>query len=313
VETSNTLLLVPPGGQGGMEAVGSASFTFVTEVIPPQLGKLKAMLGRCPYGTCAADKEAAQRGRPTLADLCGTVQASEREIGAALAAAHAVEVGGRWCAVAGALQEDTMDAVLDAVLEHDLSLGHLSVATLLGHLGEHAAVPDPTVVLHCLALYGAPAATAGECALDSDKVAVFRAHQLFRKAPRMAYADLMASWELSLPSIEGGFDPAKHAALLGGLALRVEPLEGVACGAGAPLAEGDEVEYFPERDLPAEPSLRFAALFAKHSLWTREALAPYISPLVPDAKAASAMLLKHTRAVIATAASDDAAPVFCAR
>lgn len=308
------MLLVPPDGKGGFEAAGSASFTLVSEVVPPQLDKLKTMLNNCPYGAekAAAGEDAVAR-RPTLDALCHTVQASEQEIRDALKVAHAVEVNGRWCAVTSTVQEETMDAILDAVLEHDLKLDVThSTSELLEYLNKHASVPDPTVVRHCLSLYGAQAEE-GKYLLDCKKVALFRVHQLFRKKPRMSYIDLMASWELSLPSLEGGFDPEKHAALLCGLALRVELSEGVACGAGKALSEGDELEYFPESDLPEDPKLRFAALFAKHPQWTREALAPYIDPLVPDAKATSALLLKHARAVIATAASGDSPPVFCAR
>ena len=314
METSNTLLLVPPDGKGGFEAIVSASFTLVSEVVPPQFDKLKTMLNNCPYGAegAAAGNDAVVQ-RPTFADLCDTVQASEQEIRDALKVAHAVEVNGRWCAVTSTIQEETMDAILDAVLEYDLKLEEAySIAELQSYLSEHASVPDPAVVRHCLSLYGAQAEE-GKYMLDSKKVALFRVQQLFQKKPRMSYEDLMASWELSLPSLEGGFDPEMHAAFLRGLALRVEHIEGVACGAGKPLSEGDELEYFPEKDLPVDPKLRFAALFAKHPQWTREALAPYIDPIVPDAKATSALLLKHTRAVIATAASGDSPPVFCAR
>jgi len=150
VETSNTVLLVPPlddaesstscqpstltdvGSEAGVangasvrfRAVGAATYTFVTEPVPPRLDQLASLLARCPYGACAGDRkasgsgsdsaaggdgvdggnggDAAALGRPTLAELCAAVQASTGEIQAALAEMHCVEVRVRvavilWC------------------------------------------------------------------------------------------------------------------------------------------------------------------------------------------------------------------------
>jgi len=427
VETSNTMLLVPPGEMSvnlspppsslqaavgidledvsspfsssspapaaapsssapscrvlpRFEADGAASFTFVTEVIAPKLSELHALLSKVPYGACTGDSGvtnsledlearrgvAQALGRPSLQDLVQSVQASEGEIRAAMRKCQALEIDGRWCSVDPAQVEETLEAVVDCVIEHDLNpyaLGlQLSHVTALVAPADGSGLFDARVVRHCLALFsqeqeqddgGCKDGNGGDevFALDRDKVAVFRAHSLFKHEGTAAegggggrggggggqcclgYDELMEKWELALPMEPGvAFDRNNFARLLKGVAVALPSSK-----QESELVVGDTVtvcaqqpsesvvfRYLPEKALSTDPVERFASLFEVCPQWTGEALSPYLEPLVAPGVSVASLLLRHTRSITAkttkvppagggTGVSSSSSPVFCAR
>lgn len=171
VETSNTMLLVPPiDGKGETEehvvfrASGASTFQFETDIMAPRLDQLEALVALCPYGACGGDAtggareslghdttSAARKGRLNFEELKARVQASEEEIRSALAVMHAIEVDGRWCSVDAEALNETFDAICGYVDSNpdDVHVDALSFSACT------AALPDadPVLIRHCLNVF----------------------------------------------------------------------------------------------------------------------------------------------------------------
>ena len=87
VETSNTMLLMPPADVperpekcARFAAAGAATFMYETEVTGPRVDQLRALLSRCPYRGAKSATSSDDNQRCTMAELSERVQASVAEI-----------------------------------------------------------------------------------------------------------------------------------------------------------------------------------------------------------------------------------------
>ncbi|TFY76699.1 hypothetical protein EWM64_g7313 [Hericium alpestre] len=64
----------------------------------------------------------------------------------------------------------------------------------------------------------------------------------------------------------------------------------------SPFASGLQILYFPQSELPTDPSARFADLFLTRSKWKAVDIAPFLADIVVDNKDRDKLLLKYARA-----------------
>ena len=122
--------------------------------------------------------------------------------------------------------------------------------------------------------------------LDMDKVAIFRAKQLFRKNETWLHTAFRNEWAQSMPSID---QTPPSPELLKGIALSV-PVK--------------KYQYFLAADLPREPKACFERVFEMQATWELGDLVPYLNHLVGPGVSQAQLLLKYTRSSVAVGSKD---------
>ncbi|CAM9239380.1 unnamed protein product [Phaeothamnion confervicola] len=313
VETSNTVLLVPPQDPEAADETNndvpfqiSAASTYQYEITrtTPSLDALTKTLNRAPYRGRDAEAGVKRSELYSLAALEALLQFSRAELICALRRLGAISIDGNWRLLESSYAENVLDRALDMIMEQDTPLDAIDTAAIAASLPQF----EPEIVAHILQQYsvggggtgggdsgsnGANAtspprakAAGACCALDLVKVARHRAHQLFRRRRERTDQELWpeddfwSEWAASMPGVE-----APELSALEGVGLRERG------EAGVPV-----FRYLPAAGLPVEPSARMAALFALRPKWRLAELRPYLGELEAQGTKLADVLLQHTRA-----------------
>jgi len=339
VETSNMMLLAPPGGRGpGILVDATASSHLEVSRAAPDLQPLRDALRGCPYpgpsagpdrnpfclrreaggdsempepSPAAAAGGAGGAGPPGLAwrDMHDVVGASDAELRQVLGDGEAVEVGGAWRYLEPGHRAELVRMLAITCVAEGWDAGRVPGAGASEVLGRDGY--DPGVAFQVLRAVSDPAdgeaeASAAAGAADTAPRGAWRvdAGRCYRAVAR-AMLERVAEWPLGdlLARLAAAVE-VPGAAPPGPGALRGEALA-VATGAGARAVR------LCEGDLPLEAGARFKALFAARERWTLAELGPYLGAVVGPGEAADAVLIRHARAT--QSAEPGGAETFSAR
>ena len=321
-ESSNALLLAPTnrkrkcteadGGDAtegdGVEVQASVSAHF--EILPtaPRTGSLVGLLSKRPYlGTRDASTVNETDARLTLAGLDRAVQASNVELRAALRAARALPVDGKWCVLDSELEIDIINNVLSHCVGQDWPLTAVPTSRcvelcLTGEDGKPVPDFDEVAIRHCLRTHSIQgseatdfdgwlaAADCAELSLDPNAICRFRARVLLRDCERWPKDRFFEFWSNELP--EGLTPDEKH---LAGLAVFLPPSE--SSSGKAADEEGIIIQALALASLSRVPKERFAALFHVKRSWSLAELEPYTRDLVDPSASTTKLVLQHARQV----------------
>lgn len=294
LSTSNSFLLLDAASGAVRETTGG-----VLEATPVRglTGRLVQLLRQCPYDGPAAPEPPAAAAL-AAASLPGIVQASDRELAAALAQHRALLVDGRYRVLGAAYVCRFFELFFPTALLEDwpYAASALSRRTVLAHFAtEHADEFAPPVLEHLLGLFEEPAcpgadastdtgtnatADADSCTLSETRVCRFFGDQLLRAKAHWELPELLRAWK----RLVGEFTPTR--AMLRGLALATEHAAG---------PEHCRLVHLAADELPETAAERFQLLFQTRPRWAYDDLLPYIEGLADSTPRLQALLLQHAR------------------
>ena len=239
-----------------------------------------------------------------------SIQMSARELRHALTKKlFAFEIDSYWRIISDEYLWDLLQDIFLTAEEHTWSLDAIPIVDLIGALTASSALDqrDLTRLSLCVAQvlrkYGhkIKAASRGGApiwGLNFGAISALLGQMLLRLKPRWTWAEFTAAIVARLPDEAKGFAIA-HALFFGHAVFsrpRKDPLSQTSEQDHALPA--DALEALSEPDLPADPRLRFRALFQKQPVWKDEELVPFIQPLVTPASDLNSLLVKHSRSVL---------------
>lgn len=245
----------------------------------------------------------------TWGALVERIQASETELLAGLRDLGALEINGRWRVLAVEYFERVLDLVLALCVEKDWPISKVPASVCVEEL-DH--LPGD-VVRHCVASQGVMDGD-GVCAFEPEKIALFRAKQLFRASKGRVRTFWQATNHPRRPlhlthAIDGAAAPAQdwelrqfQRAWAESLPEHWEVPTPMSLLANEVLLESmgsqTALKPFSVSDLPASAAPRFAALFAARPAWTMEDLEPFVRDLVASGDGVADLMLKHCRSTL---------------
>ena len=321
-ETTNSLLLLPepdspllPADEHESEVRHITNTQFYhLELLPihPVLPRLHTLLAPATYaGPELEDADTpGGLGHPdslhTTDQLLDLVQASPDQLMSGLAALHAVSIGGFWRLLDPAYAALLLDVVLTYMAIEDIPLtgGRIELDGLLASATEY----NPDALGAVLARFAVRDPNVSGWVLNPEAVALFKGIEVLGLASdEWVLSEFVAAWRDALPE---EFHACVNVELLHGHMAIAPPIDvSPAINALSPAGHS-RISLLRERDLPRDHIPRFDALFAAQSHWSRPALQPYLTPLVPPNAPVDPLLLKHTRS---TVPPDHTARVYSSR
>ncbi|KAK2721208.1 sister chromatid cohesion protein DCC1-like [Artemia franciscana] len=290
-ETSNLLLAVPelsvpqeiPESEEGrvlkiIEVRKAFQTYFELKPTKPKLKRLREMLQSRLYNGPELEMEVDSKTL-TFDELCGRIQASEKELKDALDENHAFILNGEfrildidycyrtWSLIEGVKEENSwsLNSMKKSVILESIS--HISPVYVIEAFLKrfcHISDEDEDII-----------------SLNHEEIARFFGEFLFNRNQQYSLTEFLSYWQESVP--EGVVVDIKH---LSGLAI------------AKPESQPPVIRFFPEYDLPEDVPQRFMALFAMKPKWTLEEITPYLIRLVSSSKDVNALLTKHSRASV---------------
>lgn len=318
VESTNTMMLIPPLPADTMKSSGKrprpdekteeagvvrviqgmVTCHYELTLLNPSLNPLRDLLNAVPYNGEEDEQELGmgregssqeyetKRGVFTTQRLREVIQASDSELYQNLEKINAVEIGGYWRLLHPDYDSKVFDAILDLVSEHQWATDAVSAAAVAEQLQTDFSETVSTHVLRCYSLKQDPEDDKDIFRLDVNKVALFRAIQLFVERNPYPYLLFMRQWEDVMP-----YGMVPHPDMLKGHAVVESTIPSDAD------KSGKQWSYFPVGALASEPRQRLRQLFQKRERWSFEAIAPYVADLPAPGQPLDQFLLKNTRVV----------------
>eukprot|EP00611_Tribonema_gayanum_P002395 TRINITY_DN11770_c0_g1_i1.p1 TRINITY_DN11770_c0_g1~~TRINITY_DN11770_c0_g1_i1.p1 ORF type:complete len:450 (-),score=90.08 TRINITY_DN11770_c0_g1_i1:7-1185(-) len=332
VETSNIVLLVPPGevrfekgkdspalatscsdGADGtlaphndrlLTVACASSYQLELQKAFPDLERIRAYLASCPYrGQEYEAQYSFEDSTLTLEDIQERVQLSEQELLVSLATLGALCIANRWRLLDADLVSRTNTTLLAAIAEADMSIDDIDAAALLS--AADAEGVESIVARHCLALLATPHAVDDEDSnSSSSRPPAMTAVTALDVSKVNAFVAHQLFQQRRVNEAYGN-KPWPRKDFLEDWAANVpgvEPpdetlLRGIAllevAADGAVRTEC--YRYVPAINLPVDPKERLNKLFRIKTKWPLDELVPYLEPLCGPGLKVADLLVKHLR------------------
>lgn len=265
-----------------------------------------------------------RRGLYTFQDLVQLVQASPQEIRAGLKAMGAVEVQGFWRRVDAEYLGDLLERIIYSARHQGYPLTAIPCLPVANDLSRG---DQPTIVRHCLSVYGHPVAPAadvqaseamGTWSLDATKVCIYFMDKVLAQQDGSGARDNRRKRPLTVAPAGSTARPLSEFMEQWRKAVReaaydsIEPDLGMLRGEVLVEGKGSAAVVRPLsiRQLPINAKQRFERLFAFKPQWEATELEPYLHGLQAPGQTPATLLLKFTRASQAKA---DAPTFYTAR
>lgn len=325
VETSNSVFLVPPSDSNTFKIESRISFYYELKVIPGRVEELKALLEPSQYNGSNDSSDPSKH--LSLDDIERSVQASKKEISAALNALGVVELNGKMRMVSKYASIDITTTILDTIIENNWNIESIDEQALLQQLpGDSGRI----IVRHVLSQLGteidntstSSSITSSTWKLDKRKLLRASAHLVFTSTDtlkvygdqKVPVEDFLERWAIKSPGVGSAEDLAtlvEEHALLKGIAIKEEMDTALGKGKNtqeiAPSSSSSSrvrgyYHYLPREGMSMSPVDRFGKLFAVKTGYKFDEIEPYIEDLVDHKSKDFAMaklefLLKHVRLV----------------
>lgn len=278
VETSNSVCIAPPVFDGRYIIEALKNEFFEVKQTAPRPESLREILKPSEYRGLREEDSIPASALKTRADLENCIQASPKELSAALDTLGAIVHNGFVRLMSRESLFESLQQLLGLLIEKSLPLERVPLEECI------AEIPDSDPVLMLQAAKSLGQSSDGALwAFDETKVAAATAHILFRQLVNkrtVGKAEFMAEWE--------AFTPGRGAR-------NESALEGVAISDGAL-----NFIYFPKEEVLSDPAARFKQLFDVKPKWTLSEFRPYVSDLFGydgAPKTIEELLLTYTRCV----------------
>jgi hypothetical protein len=281
VETSNTVLLVPPASKEDSDAynmvlVGNCPNYYELSKIAPRLEVLIDALKKTEY----QGKEITTTEKLlTMAEVQGIAMMSKAELAVALQALNAVVIDDYVRLISFTASIEVCKAIIEEMKIGDWDSKNVAEEIVVSSLPSY----EPTIIKHCLGIMGSQ--DGNVWCLEDEKIARQVAHAIFREMKDLGKpyirVNFLRDWELRVP---GTLRPTE--ASLGGLAISIEA-NGIC-----------SYVYTPVEEMSSTPSAFFKSLFEVKSSLSESEMSPYVEHLARTSQLQrEAILVDHTRLV----------------
>ncbi|VDB96177.1 unnamed protein product [Peniophora sp. CBMAI 1063] len=311
VLSNAVLVLTPPPGPSTLASMNvddlqpraeiQESLHEILELTPtvPKLHRLRGMLRGMEWdeGQEEGDAESddgnnqSSRKRVTYDQVKSELRASDREIERAVRDYHILIVSDALRPIAPTYLHTILELLLTYLVALSQPHDAASVVELASALeSEHDVRREVTVQI--MQWFGDVSGAKGEQLWSMDVSGVVRQIGLgllrnHRDTPAPE-SDFLGKWRTAVGDVFVN-------------EVKMDLLAGNYLSAPAPLSVSPDAElqltYFPQSELPTEPTARFADLFLVRTRWHAKEIAPFLSDIAVDSKDRDKLLLKYARAV----------------
>lgn len=304
VETSNTILLIPPSTDNNFHVSGKCSDYYELKPIFGKVDLLQDLLKPSEYK--GMTEEVSNPPTPdnliTLLHLQKTIQASVTELDDALAKLNIVEINGYIRLLSRSAVYEYAEALFNQLIENDWAIGNLYEDLCMRGMPKDTDVLILRRVLSSLGERVEEEESNRACwRLDKDKVLRLSAQIVFTRQALSASSaeaviievgDFLQRWSNQSP-VSDHLEPLADA-LLRGIALKV----GGDLGPNSKAAAAScFYRYLPVETMPKEVAGRLQQLFTAKGRLTLQQIEPYLEDIVAAADKRQETLLQHCRVV----------------
>lgn len=290
VETSNSILLVPPSKDSNFFVSGICSDYYELKQVEGKLDKLHDILKLCEYKGITDEimHPPIKENLHTLQELRAITPASQKEFDDALQNLDIVEINGFVRLLSRSALLEYSESVFNYIIESDLTIDNIDENLCIAGIPKDS---DPLILRRVLA-------SLGECEVSSDgrniwnldkrKVLRMSAHIIFsnHSSSKLSVEEFLSLWSARSPVADNVVPLAES--LLRGVALKVSSSDS--------KASSPAFLYVPLELLPKDIGGRLQHLFSKQPKLSKEMIEPYLEDLVAPQKLEET-LLKHCRVV----------------
>eukprot|EP01036_Dinobryon_divergens_P030394 gene30394-39634_t len=302
VETSNTILLIPPSKDNNFHVSGICSDYYELKPIFGKVDLLQDLLKPSEYKgmTEEVNNPPTPESLLTLLHLQRTIQASVTELDDALKKHNIVEINGYIRLLSRSAVFEYAEALFNQLIENDWAIGNLDEDLCMRGMPRDTDVLILRRVLSSLGERMEDEGSHRACwSLDKDKVLRLSAQIVFTRQAMSAspteavlieVGDFLQRWSNQSP-VSDQLEPLADT-LLRGIALKVSG----DLGPNSKAATSYFYRYLPVETMSKEVAGRLQQLFTAQSRLTLQQIEPYLEDIVAADKRQET-LLQHCRVI----------------
>lgn len=280
---------------------------YELECIQPKFQRLRDIL----YGSILTDVNADSATVDsdntnklyTYNDLLALIQCNKQQLDNALQQYGAIQVNGFVRMLNPDQQATIFDNILNVILKHKMNIKQVNLAIIIDEL-KH--LYKTYIIEHVLKQYSKHDTQNNMCILDSTKICILRAQQLFQRLQPYPHSKFMTDWQDLLPyNIQPSIDMLRGYAIYEPIPYSIAELSNdstlqlqrTASRIVADNMNRQQWLYFNVDSLSVNVKERFQQLFNRKTKWTINEIIPYVNDICPQNLTVEKFLIKHCRAI----------------